>query len=127
MNFKKKRRRIKRILTCCGIMLALYYLLPVIGFAFEPAKAEIYLSVGLIYLAFPLYLYVSSIFLGFKQGLCTVYAVAACVLFFPTMLIYFNAKMWPAAIVYGAIALCGNLMGWGLKRLLKKMKESMEG
>lgn len=126
MSLKKKRRRIKRILTCCGIMLALYYLLPLFGMAMEPAKVEAYLSVGLLYLAFPLYLYLSSIFLGMKQGLCTVYAVAALVLFLPTMLIYFNVKIWPAALIYGGIALAGNLMGWGLKTVLKKMKESMD-
>ena len=57
MNLKKKRRRIKRILTCCGIMLALYYLLPLVGLAMDPTKVEAYLSGGLIYLAFPLYLW----------------------------------------------------------------------
>lgn len=126
MSMKKKRKRIRMILTCCGILLAFYYLLPALGMGMETAKADAYLSVGLLHLAFPLYLYVSSIVLGLKQGFCSIYAVAAGLLFLPTMLVYFSSSMWPAALIYAAIALAGNLMGWGVQSVLKKMKESAE-
>ncbi len=126
MSLNKKRKRIRMILACSGILLALYYLLPLIGLAMDEVKREAFLSAGLLHLVFPLYLYISSILLGFKHGFCSIYAVAAALLFLPTLLIYFNAGVWVAAMIYGGIAFVGNLMGWGVQTLLQKMKESTE-
>ncbi len=126
MSLNKRRKRIRMILAFCGILLALYYVLPIVGMGMDAAKGEAFLRVGLLHLAFPLYIYASSIILGCKHGFCSIYAVAACLLFFPTMLIYFSSSVWGAAFIYGGIALVGNLMGWGVRTVLKKMKESTE-
>lgn len=126
MSLNKKRKRIRMILVCTGILLALYYLLPIIGMTMDQAKGEAFLSVGLLHLVFPLYLYVSSIILGLKHGFCSIYAVAAVLLFLPTLLIYFNGSLWVAALIYGGIALAGNLMGWGLGSVYAKMKQASD-
>ncbi len=122
MNLKKRRKRIRMILTLCGILLALYYILPAIGMAMEASKGEIFLNVGLLHLLFPLYLYISSIVLGVKYGFCSIYAVAAALLFLPTLLIYFTYNVWAASLIYGGIALAGNLMGVGIGKAYHKMK-----
>lgn len=124
MSKKKKIQRIKALLLCSGLLIAAYYVLPLLGMLLGAAKAEAYLSFGLLHLLFPLYLYVSSILLGLKHGFCSIYAVAAAVLFLPTLLLYFQPTVWPAALIYGAIALGGNLMGWGLRALLIKWKNA---
>lgn len=124
MDLKTKRKRIYTILVCSGILLALYYLLPLCGLGLQGEKADIFMNIGLLQLAYPLYLYVTSVVIGVRFGFCSSYAVASALLFFPTLLIYFHASNWVAALIYGAIALAGNLMGWGVKTLLTKMRES---
>ncbi len=124
MNLKKRRKRIRMILSLCGILLALYYILPAIGMAMEPSKGEIFLNVGLLHLLFPLYLYISSIILGVKYGFCSIYAVASALLFLPTLLIYFTSNVWVASLIYGGIALGGNFMGVGLGKAYRKMKNT---
>lgn len=124
MSIQKKRKRIRMILALCGILLGFYYLLPLVGYALDDATANAFMTTGLLYCAFPLYLYVSSVLLGIKHGFCSIYAVAAAVLFLPTMLIYFTVSAWGAALVYGGIALVGNLMGFGVHTIWEKLKES---
>ena len=123
MTLKQKRKRIYTILVCSGILLALYYLLPIFGYSMEGEKADVFMSVGLIPLAYPLYLYGTSIVIGVRFGFCSSYAVAAALLFFPTLLVHFHASYWVAGLIYGAVALAGNLMGWGVKTLLAKMRD----
>ncbi len=124
MSLQKKRKRIRMIMLLCGLLLGCYYLLPLVGFALDEATANAFMTTGLLYCAFPLYLYVSSVLLGIKHGFCSVYAVAAAVLFLPTLLIYFTASAWTASLIYGGIALVGNVMGFGVHTILKKMKET---
>lgn len=124
MNMKKKRKRIRMILTCCGLLLAVYYLLPLMGLRMEADKSDAFLSVGLLNLAYPMYVYVSAVVLGMKQGFCSIYAVAVGLLFFPTLLVYFGSASWPAGLAYAGIALVGNLMGWGVRSITKRMKEN---
>jgi len=124
MSLQKKRKRIRWILTLCGVMLGIYYLLPLVGTAMDDATRNAFMTTGLLYCAFPLYLYVSSVLLGVKHGFCSIYAVAAAVLFLPTLLIYFTPSAWTAALIYGGIALVGNLMGFGVHTILKKLKEN---
>lgn len=124
MSLEKKRKRIRMILVLCGMMLAVYYLLPMIGMGMDEASRNAFMTSGLLYCAFPLYQYVSSVILGIKHGFCSIYAVAAAILFFPTLLIYFTAGAWAAALIYGGIALVGNLMGFGVHTVLQKMKGS---
>lgn len=119
---KNRFRRIKALIVCGLLMLAGYYLLPLVSAFLEPAEAEAFMGFGLLHLTYPLYLYISSILLGFRHGFVSIYAVAAAVLFLPTLLIYFQPTVWPAALIYGGIALFGNLMGFGLKSLLQKLK-----
>lgn len=114
------------IIVCSGILLALYYVLPVFGMSLDAAKSEMFLNVGLLHLLFPLYLYISAIVLGVKHGVCTIYAVAAAVLFLPTLLLYFNGGVWVASLIYGVIALVGNLMGAGLGKAYQNMKNQNE-
>ncbi len=123
MNMEAKRKRIRMILVLCGVMLAMYYLLPIIGMGMDEASRNAFMTSGLLYCAFPLYLYVSSVFLGIKHGFCSIYAVAAAVLFLPTLLIYFTPNTWVAALIYGGIALAGNVMGFGVHTILKKLKD----
>lgn len=121
---KKRFKRIKALLLCGGLMLGAYYVLPLGGLLLQPAVGAAYMNFGLLHLVFPLYLYISAIILGVKHAFCSVYAVAAALLFLPTLLLYFQPTVWPAALVYGGIALLGNLMGWGLKTVLKKWKNA---
>lgn len=123
MNLEKKRKRIRMILVLCGLMLGVYYLLPIVGMGMDEASRNAFMTTGLLYCAFPLYQYVSSVLLGIKHGLCTIYAVAAAILFFPTLLIYFTPNTWVAALIYGGIALVGNLMGFGVHTILQKLKD----
>lgn len=120
---EEKKKRIKHILLCCALLLAVYYILPIIGMAMDGRKGEMFLATGLIHLLFPLYLYISAIVLGLRHGFCSVYAVASAVLFFPTLLLYFSPQIWYAGLIYGGIALAGNLMGWGLKSVMRRFKE----
>lgn len=119
MTKEQRMQRIRHILICGGILLVLYYLAPIVGMAVGGAKGEAFLISGLIHFAYPLYVYVSAVALGIKHGFCSIYAVASAVLFLPTLLIYFTANLWVAALIYGGIALIGNLMGFGLHVLLK--------
>ncbi len=123
MTKKKRFQRIKSILICGGILLALYYLFPLGGLTLEAVAADAYLSVGLLHLAYPLYIYVSAVYLGMRHGFCSVYVLAVAILFFPTLLVYFGGGTWPAGLIYGGIALAGNLMGFGLQTVWRKMKE----
>ncbi len=118
-----KRKRIRTILVLCGVMLGVYYLLPIVGLGMDEASRNAFMTSGLLYFAFPLYQYVSSVFLGIKHGFCSVYAVAAAVLFLPTLLVFFTSNTWVAALIYGGIALAGNLMGFGVHIILQKMKD----
>ena len=124
MTLEKKRKRIRMILVLCGFMLAVYYVLPLVGMGMDEASRNAFMTSGLLYCAFPLYLYISSVVLGIKHGFCSIYAVAAAVLFLPTLLIYFTANAWIAALIYGGIALAGNAMGFGVHTILQKMKDS---
>ena len=124
MNLEKKRKRIRMILVLCGLMLGVYYVLPIVGMGMDEASRTAFMTTGLLYCVFPLYLYISSVILGVKHGQCSIYAVAAAVLFFPTLLIYFTPNTWVAACIYGGIALVGNLMGFGVRTILQKMKDS---
>ncbi len=118
-----KRKRMRMILVLCGVMLAVYYLLPIVGMCMDEASRNAFMTSGLLYCAFPLYQYVSSVLLGVKHGFCSIYAVAAAVLFLPTLLIFFTSNTWVAALIYGGIALAGNLMGFGVHTILQKMKD----
>lgn len=126
MTKKQRFKRIKAILICSGILLALYYLFPLAGMTLDSTVADVYLGVGLLNLAFPLYVYVSAVYLGIRHGFCSIYAVGVTALFYPTLLIYFGGGSWPAGLVYGGIALAGNLMGWGLHVMWNKMKQENE-
>lgn len=123
MNLEKKRKRIRMILVLCGLMLGVYYVLPLVGMGMDEAGRNAFMTTGLLYCAFPLYQYISSVVLGIKHGLCSIYAVAAAVLFFPTLLIYFTPQAWVAALIYGGIALVGNVMGFGVHTILQKLKD----
>ncbi len=123
-TYLKTKKRIKALIVCGLLLLAAYYLLPLVSAFLDPAVVPAYMTFGLLHLLYPLYLYVSAIVLGFKHGFVSVYAVAAAVLFLPTLLFYFHRSVWPAALIYGGIALLGNLMGFGLKILLDKFKNA---
>ncbi len=123
MNLETKRKRIRMIMALCGVMLAVYYVLPIVGLGMDEASRNAFMTSGMLYCAFPLYLYISSVLLGIKHGFCSIYAVAAAVLFFPTLLIYFTPNTWVAALIYGGIALAGNLMGFGVHTIWQKMKD----
>ncbi len=124
MSLSKKRKRIRMILILSGILLGIYYLLPLGGMGMDEATANAFITTGLLYGIFPLYVYVSAVILGVKHGFCSIYAVIAAVAFLPTLLLYFQPALWVAALIYGGIALFGNVMGWGVHTLLKRMKES---
>ena len=124
MTKKQRKKRIKAILVCCGLLAAIYYVLPLIGLGMDEPMGTAYLSTGLLHMVFPLYLYITSVYLGVRHGFCSIYAVAAAVLFLPTFLLYFNPAIWYAALIYGGITLVGNLMGFGLHILFTRWKEA---
>ena len=123
MTKKQRKKRIKAILVCSGLLIALYYVLPLLGIGMGEAEAGAYLNTGLLQMVFPLYLYITAVYLGVRHGFCSIYAVAAAVLFLPTLLFYFAPAIWYAALIYGGIALAGNLMGYGLRVFLAKWKQ----
>lgn len=123
MTKKQRKKRIKAILVCSGLLMAIYYVLPLVGLGMDEPTGTAYLGTGLLHMVFPLYLYVTSVYLGIRHGFCSIYAVAAAVLFLPTLLLYFNPLLWYAALIYGGIALAGNLMGFGLHTFFAKWKE----
>ncbi len=61
--------------------------------------------------AIPLSCFMISYFYGSKHGFVWFYFIAVAVLFIPTIYIFYNETAWIYTIIYGVIALVGNLIG----------------
>lgn len=59
----------------------------------------------------PLTAFICSILYGVLRGFDILLPVIAAVLFFPTILIYYNGSAWIYTLFYGMIVLAGNGIG----------------
>lgn len=59
----------------------------------------------------PLAAFSAAVVYGVRRGFCTLLPIAAFVLFFPSIFIYYNISAWSYAVVYAVIVAAGNGIG----------------
>lgn len=64
----------------------------------------------LMLLVMPAVCLITSVIYGMKNGFCYWYGIAAVVLFVPSIFLFYNESAWVYSVLYGVIALLGNLL-----------------
>jgi hypothetical protein len=95
---------LKSMLPYLAVILADFYLLPVLIRSFAAA-------ILILLIAIPLICFVCSAVFGAKHSFHIWYAVLVAALFVPSVFIFYNATAWPYAVGYGVAALAGNAIG----------------
>lgn len=65
----------------------------------------------LLLVIMPLLTFACAVGYGVRQGFHVGFALAAVLFFAPTIFIFYNASAWSYLVVYGTVALAGNLIG----------------
>ena len=81
-----------------------FYLLP--GMIKDTGSAIFVMLMGI-----PVICFVTSIVFGVKHSFKWFYPIIVALLFTPTLFIFYNATAWVYIMIYGGIALIGNLIG----------------
>ena len=89
-----------------------YLIVNALAFYLEPLIITDTGSAMFVVLIFlPLVCFLSSIIYGVKHSFSILYPVLISLLFIPTIFIHYNSSASIYIIMYGLIALCGNLFG----------------
>ena len=89
-----------------------YLIVNALAFYLEPLIITDTGSAMFVVLIFlPLVCFLSSIIYGVKHSFSILYPILISLLFIPTIFIYYNSSASIYIIMYGLIALCGNLFG----------------
>lgn len=96
--------KIKGVLPYVGIVLAGYYLLPLL---IKDTGA----AMTMLLVVIPAIIIISAIIFGAKHGFNIIFPLVAAVLFLPSVFIFYNASAWIYTIIYGIAALVGNVIG----------------
>ncbi len=86
-----------------------FYILPLL--IRDTGSAMIMLLIILPFICF-----VSSVFYGIRHSFHLSYAFIVAILFLPSLFIYYNISAWIYSLIYGIIALAGNLTGYLLRK-----------
>lgn len=97
-------KNIKLVLPYLGVLLIDFYLLPLL--IINTALAMIVLLIIV-----PLICFAVSLIYGLRRPFCWYYCVAVAILFVPSIFMYYNSSAWIYIIIYGVIALIGNVVG----------------
>lgn len=92
-----------------------FYILPLL--IRDTGSAMIMLLIILPFICFA-----SSVFYGIRHSFHLSYTFIVAILFLPSLFIYYNISAWIYSLIYGIIALAGNLTGY----LLRKTQDSHE-
>ena len=86
-----------------------FYILPLL--IRDTGSAMIMLLIILPFICFA-----SSVFYGIRHSFHLSYAFIVAILFLPSLFIYYNISAWIYSLIYGIIALAGNLTGYLLRK-----------
>lgn len=100
----------KKMLPYLAILAADFYLLPAL---IRNTGSAMIMMLAVI----PLVCFACSLVYGIRNSFCIWYCVAAAAMFAPSIFIYYNAGAWFYAIIYGIVALLGNLTGAALHKI----------
>ena len=68
----------------------------------------------------PLITFGCSVLYGILQGFEKFLSVIVAVLFTPTLFIFYNESAWVYIVAYAVVAIAGNGIGWGVRKVLGK-------
>lgn len=98
------KKELTALLPCAAVFAADFYLLPLL-------IRDTGIAILVLLCVVPLIAFMASVVHGVRQGFSLLVPVAAMVLFFPTIFLYYNWSAWVYVIFYGVAALAGNGLG----------------
>ena len=107
------KQSLKSMIPYGIIHLLLFYLLPV--FIKDTGSA-----MGILLVGIPIGCLLTGIFYGCRHSFHLGYALVVMLLFYPSIYIFYNESAQIYTVIYGAIALLGDLAGCGLFYLTRK-------
>lgn len=98
------KRKLQTLLPYAAVLAVDFYLLPLL--AKDTGAAMV-----LMLCVMPVIALITGLLYGVRHGFSLLPAIAAFVLFAPTIFIHYNATAWVYSPAYGAIVLIGNIIG----------------
>lgn len=98
------REKLTALLPCAAVFAADFYLLPLL-------IRDTGVAMLVLLCVVPLIAFIASVAYGVRRGFSLLVPIAAMVLFFPTVFLYYNPSAWVYVIFYGLAALAGNGLG----------------
>lgn len=98
-----------------------FYIVVIVDFYVVPlVMRDTGSAMVLMLIVMPLVLFVTSLAYGLRRGWRYQYPIIVALLFVPTLFIFYNSSALIYIIVYGVIALLGDVFGYLLARLFRK-------
>lgn len=74
-------------------------------------------AIIMVLIILPFVCFASSVFYGVRHSFHLSYALTVAILFISSLFIYYNISAWIYSLIYGIIALAGNLTGYLLRKI----------
>jgi len=97
-------QKLKPMLPYLGIILVVFYLLPI-------AIQGMGSAMLILLIAIPVICFVCALLYGIKNGFNIILPIVVGLLFLPSLFIFYNETAWVYSIAYLVISLIGNLIG----------------
>ena len=97
-------QKLKPMLPYLGIILVVFYLLPI-------AIKGMGSAMLILLIAIPVICFVCALLYGIKNGFNIILPIVVGLLFLPSLFIFYNETAWVYSIAYLVISLIGNLIG----------------
>ena len=97
-------QKVKPMLPYLGIILVVFYLLPIVIQGMGSAML-------ILLIAIPVICFVCALLYGIKNGFNIIFPIVVGLLFIPSLFIFYNETAWVYSVAYLVISLIGNLIG----------------
>ncbi len=106
---------IKKMIPYLFVILLAFYIIPFL-------IVDTGSGIAVLLIIVPMICFINAIIYGIKHSFHALYTILVCLLFIPTIYIFYNTSAWVYVIGYGVLSLLGNIFGILIYKVFKSFK-----